>query len=233
MIRYVLKSATAAAALLALAGAADAQSMVTATADLNIRSGPGPQYEPIGVIGSGQQATLDGCIRGSKWCMVEAGGVKGWSYSDYMTGAFQGSQTVVVTQAPAEAVPSVTYDGPVLEGKAPVQGGGAVAGAATGAVAGALIAGPIGAAVGGVAGAATGGTIEAAAEPPPPPVREYVTSNPGEPVYLDGEVVVGAGVPDSVQLRDVPDYQYRYVDINGQPVLVDPQTRRIVYVVRH
>jgi hypothetical protein len=99
-------------------------------------------------------------------------------------------------------------------------------------VAGALIAGPVGAAVGGAAGLATGGTIEAITEPPPPPVRQYVVSNPVDPVYLEGEVVVGAGVPDTVELRPVPDYQYRYVDINGQPVLVDPQTRRIVYVVR-
>ena len=53
-----------------------------------------------------------------------------------------------------------------------------------------------------------------------------------DPVYLEGEVVVGAGLPETVQLRPVPDYEYNYVYVNGQPVLVEPQSRRIVYVVR-
>jgi hypothetical protein len=35
-----------------------------------------------------------------------------------------------------------------------------------------------------------------------------------------------------VQLRPVPDYNYRYVYVNRQPVLVDPASRRIVYVYR-
>ena len=67
---------------------------------------------------------------------------------------------------------------------------------------------------------------------PPENVRTYVTSNQIEPVYLDGEVVVGAGLPETVELREIPDYEYRYVYVNGQPVLVEPDTRRIVYVVR-
>ena len=50
---------------------------------------------------------------------------------------------------------------------------------------------------------------------------------------LDGEVVVGAGVPDSVTLYEIPDQKdYRYVTINGQPVLVNPTDRKIVYVYR-
>jgi hypothetical protein len=45
-------------------------------------------------------------------------------------------------------------------------------------------------------------------------------------------VVIGAGVPDTVALQVIPDYQYQYVYINGQPVLVDPGSRQIVYVIR-
>ena len=67
---------------------------------------------------------------------------------------------------------------------------------------------------------------------PPERVRTYVTTNRVEPVYLDGEVVVGAGLPETVVLREIPDYEYRYVYVNGQPVLVEPCTRRIVYVMR-
>ncbi|MBZ9710001.1 DUF1236 domain-containing protein [Mesorhizobium sp. ESP7-2] len=67
---------------------------------------------------------------------------------------------------------------------------------------------------------------------PPAEVRTYVDTHRLDPVYLEGEVVTGATLPDTVELREIPDYQYRYVYVNGQPTLVDPQTRRIMYVVR-
>ena len=44
--------------------------------------------------------------------------------------------------------------------------------------------------------------------------------------------VAGAGLPETVVLREIPDYEYRYVYVNGQPVLVEPSSRRIVYVMR-
>jgi len=63
-------------------------------------------------------------------------------------------------------------------------------------------------------------------------VGTYISTHRLDPVYLDGEVVTGATLPDSVELREIPDYNYRYVYVNNQPALVDPGTRRIVYVVR-
>lgn len=67
---------------------------------------------------------------------------------------------------------------------------------------------------------------------PPVEVGTYVTTHRLDPVYLDGEVVTGATLPDTVELREIPDYDYRYVYVNNQPALVDPGTRRIVYVMR-
>ncbi len=217
-------SLAAMAAVLAFAGAASAQTVATATTDLNVRSGPGPQYPVIGLIQAGQSAELNGCLEGSKWCRAIVNGGDGWVYSDYLTSQFSGTATVVTTR-PSGSVPVVTYE-------QPSGGAGAVAGATTGAVAGALIAGPIGAVAGGVAGAAIGGTAEGIASPPPAEVRTYIEANRPEPVYLDGEVVVGASLPQDVRLVEVPNYEYRYVYVNGVPVLVEPETRRIVYVVR-
>jgi len=96
-----------------------------------------------------------------------------------------------------------------------------------GAIAGAVIAGPIGAVVGGVAGAVAGAAVD-----PPAEVTTYVAGNPVDPVYLDGEVVVGATLPEGVQFAQVPNYQYQYVYVNGVPVLVEPGTRKVVYIVR-
>src|SRR5690606_34748773 len=84
-------------------------------------------------------------------------------------------------------------------------------------------------------GTLIGRTSDVVVEPipaPPPEVRTYITSNQVDPVYLEGEVVVGASVPETVVMREIPDYQYRYSYVNGQPVLIEPQSRRIVYVVR-
>lgn len=219
-----LASATVLGATLVASGAAFAQTSASATTDLNIRSGPGPQYPVTGVINAGEQATINGCIENSKWCTVTTAAGEGWAYSDYLAADMSG-QTVVVTESRQDlGVPVTTYD----EGSAP---DGALMGGASGAIAGALIAGPVGAAIGGVAGAAAGGTTAGIVDPPEA-VTTYVHSNQVQPVYLEGEVVVGAQVPDTVELVQVPDYDYRYVNVNSQPVLVDPSTRQIVYVYR-
>jgi uncharacterized protein YraI len=77
-----------------------------------------------------------------------------------------------------------------------------------------------------------GEPVEDTFPPPPAEIRTYVDTHRLDPVYLDGEVVTGATLPDTVELREIPDYNYRYVYVNGQPALIDPQTRRIMYVVR-
>jgi len=213
----------AAVAFAAFTSLASAQTAVTATTDLNVRGGPGPQYPVVGLLAAGASADLNGCLDNSKWCRIGTGSGEGWVYSDYLS-SDMGGTAAIITERRAD-MPVVTYE-------APQGGGGAVAGGATGAIAGALIGGPIGAVVGGVAGAAIGGTAEGVASPPNEKVVTYVRSNKMEPVYLDGEVVVGASLPETVVLNEVPDYEYRYVYVNGQPVLVEPKTRRIVYVVR-
>jgi uncharacterized protein YraI len=216
---------TVAGALLALTGAAFADTAVSATTDLNVRAGPGPQYPVVGVLAAGQSTTLKGCLENSKWCSVTEPSGQGWVYSDYLTADF-GGQQVVVTQRPADAGIAVVAP--------PDKGGGdtgALTGGATGAIAGAIIGGPVGAAVGGAAGVIAGGATGTVIDPPDK-VRTYVMANQAEPIYLEGEAVVGAGLPENIELREIPDYEYRYVNVNGQPVLVEPDSRRIVYVMR-
>lgn len=210
----------------AIPGAVLAQpASATATAELNIRSGPGPQYPSVGFIASGDTTIVDGCLQGSKWCQVNYEGVSGWSYSDYLTADLSGQPVVLTERYPDVGLATVTYQ------DSGAAAGGAVAGTVTGAVAGALIAGPVGAAVGSAIGPGTGATAGAVIDPQEV-ARTYVASNPVDQVYLDGEVVIGAGVPDTVALQTIPDYDYQYVYINGQPVLVDPSSRQIVHVLR-
>ncbi|AWC21513.1 hypothetical protein CO731_00964 [Aminobacter sp. MSH1] len=191
-----------AGALLAFSGPSFADVAVQAATDLNVRAGPGPQYPVVGVIGAGQATTLRGCLESSKWCSVADSGGEGWVYSDYLVGDF-GGQQVVLSARPA--------DSGIVVVDPPAGGADVVIDGTTGAI---------------IAGEAM------PAIDPPAEVRTYVTDNRIEPVYLDGEVVVGAGLPDTVELTEIPDSEYRYVYVNGQPVLVEPSTRRVVYVMR-
>jgi len=131
------------------------------------------------------------------------------------------AQTTIVTQPPAQATQVQTDPD--------TTGGGAVGGATTGAVAGGIVGGPVGAAVGGLAGAVVGDVTEDASVPPE--TRTYVLENKIQSVTLD-DLSVGAAVPTSVQLQQIPDSQYQYVYVQEQPVIVEPQTRKIIYVVR-
>ena len=68
--------------------------------------------------------------------------------------------------------------------------------------------------------------------PPPPTVETYVINHPVAPIYLNGEVVEGVGLPRTVVLNPVPQSQYEYAYVNGVRVLVEPQTRRVTYIYR-
>lgn len=210
------KTLLCATALALVAAPAAAEVAARATTDLNVRTGPGPEFPVSAVIGVDQSTTVIGCIENSKWCEVTVGGKTGWAYSDYLVADVGGSPVVVYERRAEIGVPVVAYDGPGAE----------IAAGTTGAVAGALVAGPLGAAVGGAAGVVLGDAFDADVP------RRYIVEHPVEPVYLEGEVVVGATIPETVTLYEIPDAQYRYVYVNGQQVLVAPETRQIVHVYR-
>jgi uncharacterized protein YraI len=206
-----------------IASAADA----SAVTDLNIRSGPANSYAISGVIPAGESAMIDGCVEDGSWCKVTYDGTEGWSYAPYLTVNVE-NEAYVVTERPSTVeINTVTYED--AEGTAANETAGATTGAVIGSLAAYAVGGPVGGIVaGGVLGSAAGA---AAAEPSTETVT-YIESNPVETVYLDGEVAVGAGVPQSVTTYEIPNYDYRYATINGQTVLVDASSGAIVRVLR-
>ncbi len=56
-----------------------------------------------------------------------------------------------------------------------------------------------------------------------------MTTKKVDPAYLDGEVIVGSTLPSTVTVHEIPDYQYRYTSVNGQTVLVEPGTNKVVH----
>ncbi|KIN72778.1 DUF1236 domain-containing protein [Sulfitobacter guttiformis] len=198
-----------------------------AATDLNVRSGPGPQYSVVGLIPGGEVAMVQGCLDTASWCQVTFGETSGWASSDYLAVNVE-EQAIALTTRPAEiTVNSVTYED--LEGTEDNQREGLAVGATLGVLAGVAVGGPIG---GIVAGGILGGAAGSAVAAPDEKTVTYITSNPVETVYLDGEVVVGAGVPSTVPTFELPQAEYRYVNINGQTVIVDAETNAIVRVIR-
>jgi len=200
----IVAGTLALAGALVMGGEAQAAYSAATSADLNIRGGPGTSFPIVGVIGANQQVTVLDCP--SSWCQIQAGAVTGWSSSRYLTvpqGTAVGSQTAVVEQ---RAYP------------------GTAAGLAGGAAIGAAVGGPVGAVIGGALGAGVGSTL------PPVEVRSYVTANPVAPVAVNTQLAVGATLPAGAYLRPVPGYAYQYGYFNDRAVIVEPSTRRIVYV---
>jgi len=65
----------------------------------------------------------------------------------------------------------------------------------------------------------------------PDTVITYIESNPIPPVEIGAELSKGMAVPPGVPLGIVPDQPaYSYVYVNDRPVLVETQTRRIVWM---
>ncbi|GHF46657.1 DUF1236 domain-containing protein [Seohaeicola zhoushanensis] len=195
---------TATAVLLALAAPASALT-ANATTDLNLRAGPGAQYPVEGVIQTADAVDVQGCIAGSEWCKVMYDGKEGWAHSAYLTASYQAKPVVVYENFQQLEVAPLDY---VTDDKNPAR---------TFQPVGDLIIG----------------------QPTNMPIvvddnvtLQYVTANPVQPVYLNGEVVVGAGIPAAVEVYPVPDTTYQYLNVNDQLVVIEPQTRQIIRVVR-
>ncbi|OYU18955.1 MAG: hypothetical protein CFE34_07725 [Rhodobacteraceae bacterium PARR1] len=218
MFRTTLLAATL------FAGAAFAQTplaggQATAFTDLNLRAGPGVGYPIVGVIPANTAVEVAGCLAAESWCRVALAGTEGWASGDYLTTVLEDTPVVIYPNRDRVTVETLTYEGDTA--------GNAAAGGTLGAITGLVLGGPVGAAVGGALGAATG-----AATTPEGSVTTYVLENPRDQVYLDGEVVVGATLPEVVPLNPVPDSGYSYAYVNGVPVLVDPAGRQVVQIVR-
>ncbi|MBN8951351.1 MULTISPECIES: DUF1236 domain-containing protein [unclassified Rhizobium] len=200
-------------ALLGSAGLAQAETAATTATDIEVRSGPGAEFPTVGVATRGSEATLDGCVEGSRWCRVDVNGMRGWVYAQYLSVEQNGASVVVQDHRDDLGIPTITY-----EQTDPIK---------TGSVETAQP-GPNDQLLGSVD--QNGGEVVAIT--PPEEIRTYIDDNPVDTVQLSGDLAVGATVPQSVEVHRIPDYQYSYVEVNHQPVLVDPGTRRIVYVYR-
>lgn len=201
-MRWISRPLLAGAILLIGAGLAQADMMATTATDLTVYSGPGTEYPSVGVATRGSSAALDGCLDEESWCRIDVNGMRGWVFAQELTVDYNGAPVVVQERRVDLGVPVVSYEQT-----------GSVTGLADPAPGDELI-----------------GKVDGAAIVPPPEVLTYIERTPLDTVPYEGEVAVGATLPGDMVITEVPNYQYSYVRINDRPMLVDPQSRRIVYV---
>ena len=211
------RSSGVAALMLALAGPAAALT-ATADTDLNLRAGPGTEFPVAEVIGASSVVDVQGCIAGSSWCKVSHDGREGWASSGFLS-AMQGVpvvayDTVAVAPAVVPVVPNVVVEVPTgaptaekIDDKTTIY-----------YPAPKVLLAPVGS--------------KAATVVADPQVLTYVRANPVAPVRLSGDLVVGAGLPAGVAVYPVPNATLAYLNVNDRLVLVEPESRRVVEVIR-
>ncbi|WP_421726355.1 DUF1236 domain-containing protein [Bauldia sp.] len=65
---------------------------------------------------------------------------------------------------------------------------------------------------------------------PPEAVSAYVTEQDIDTVYVQGEIVTGVVLPQTVPLYAVPESKYNFSRVNGQNVLTETGSNTVVYV---
>jgi len=87
---------------------------------------------------------------------------------------------------------------------------------------------------------ATGGASMSMDDDTKAEFRTYITTQKIVPVTVEGEVVVGSSLPDTVALQPVPDVivtkaptwkDYRYAVVGERIVVVEPTTTQVVTVI--
>jgi uncharacterized protein YraI len=207
-MKTCMKSVSLAATLLLAASGAQAATAAMTTDPLNLRTGPGPGYVVTSVLPAGTSVSVLGCVDNSNWCRVDAAGTVGYVYSDYLN---------IGTPAAAVLLGSTWKTIGVMT-EVDNSNGATV----TSADPSGVLAGRDAVALG---DRSNSGRLE-----PTEVWTTYVRANPVTPIYLDGEVMLGVGVPETVTLYEVPESEFRYVTINDRTVLVEPKGRRVVYV---
>lgn len=101
--------AAAAVGLLALTGAAAAQTPGFVTTNVNLRAGPSTSYPAVTVLGAGTPLDIFGCLEGYSWCDVNWRGYRGWVAATYLQYDYRGRRVYLPDYAPTIGVPIVGF----------------------------------------------------------------------------------------------------------------------------
>lgn len=87
ILRAMLVALMATGGLMALADGAEAAVRGYATANVNLRAGPGTDYPAVTTLRPGEGVLIHGCLADRSWCDISVRSERGWSASKYLSAA--------------------------------------------------------------------------------------------------------------------------------------------------
>ncbi|MBO0903041.1 SH3 domain-containing protein [Jiella sonneratiae] len=106
-MRKMLRAAVLLFAAVLAPGGALAASSAVATADVNMRAGPGTGYPAVRVVPAGGRVVTYGCLADYSWCDTGYLGARGWVSAHYLTTIVAGTTVVV---GPRVGLPVVSFN---------------------------------------------------------------------------------------------------------------------------
>lgn len=199
-----------------------------AGAEISARVSPSEFAPSIGVLELNQPVIIEGCLEDVSWCQISFDGQTAWASAEYLYVEEDAKAVALINRPGSLSLQTITVpDEDVTQNE---QNSAAAIGATLGSLIAFAAGGPVGAVI---AGGMLGTVAAVASVEPSEQTLVYVTANPVETIYLNGEVAVGAGVPAEVVAYDVPDQpELRYLTVNNQTVLINAETGTIVRVLR-
>lgn len=83
--------------------------MAVAEANINVRAGPATRYPAVGLLTTGRQMTVHGCIKGFTWCDISTPRIRGWVLAANIQAYHARRQVYVAMDAIELDIPVVTY----------------------------------------------------------------------------------------------------------------------------
>lgn len=95
--------------LLAMPGAADAQTAAYTNAPANLRAGPAEDYPLVAQVPEGTMVSVLGCVGDYSWCDVALPGVRGWMYAGLLDYPYQGGAVPLLDYGAELGFPVVVF----------------------------------------------------------------------------------------------------------------------------
>lgn len=107
--KIVIRAIAGGVCLMALSGAAFAQSLAYTNQPVDVYAGPSGEYPVVAQVPPGAELTVYGCVADYSWCDVGAPGLRGWVYGEYLDYPYQGAEVPIMTYGVQIGVPIVTF----------------------------------------------------------------------------------------------------------------------------
>ncbi|QQC64185.1 SH3 domain-containing protein [Paraburkholderia ginsengisoli] len=109
MKQHLVRCLYMAAGLLALPGAADAQSQAFTSSTVNVRAGPASDYPIVAQLPGGVPVTVMGCLSNYQWCDVAAPNLRGWVYASRLSSPYQGGNVPLMNYGTVLGLPILGF----------------------------------------------------------------------------------------------------------------------------